>query len=81
MMLLSRGLDISSTDIAPTACYWQHIAPTAKYWQHPEEKEDIGNFIYEVCIVRVFVCVYVNESPHYFCKFNILVCPETTKKV
>lgn len=51
MMLLCRGPDISSTDIAPTALH------TVFYWQHPEEKEDIGNLIYEVCIVRVFVCI------------------------
>lgn len=51
MMLLCRGPEISSTDIAPTALR------TVFYWQHQEEKEDIGNFIHEVCIVRVFACI------------------------
>lgn len=59
MMLLCRRPEIFPTNIAPTALH------TALYWQHPEEKEDVGNFIYEVCIVKVFLFVCVWESPSF----------------
>ncbi|XDV29176.1 hypothetical protein PO909_032326, partial [Leuciscus waleckii] len=44
MMLLCWSPEIFSTDIAPPALH------TVFYRQHPEENEDIGHFIYEVCI-------------------------------
>ncbi|XP_067275535.1 B-cadherin-like [Pseudorasbora parva] len=41
IMLLCRGPEIFSTDIAPPPLH------TVFYRQHPEENEDIGHFIYE----------------------------------